>query len=164
MRFLLYDRLTLLDTGRRVAGVKSFSLTDDDLCGHFARTPVIPGTMLIESMIQLLGWAIIHSHDFQLSAIVCLMEGVRLPSVPLRPGICAEVGGEILSNSASDSLGKTWLNIDGVCIASAERVIFQHFSSVDSEALKRHFVYCGGYSGRAPNSQIDPGKEQRGED
>ena len=53
MRFLLFDRVTKLEPGRRIEGVKCISLTEECFRGHFARRSLFPGSLLIEAMIQL---------------------------------------------------------------------------------------------------------------
>jgi hypothetical protein len=49
------------------------------------------------------------------------------------------MGGEILSTSKDDSLGRCWMRMDGQRIASIQRVIFRHFRPVDSDELRRQF-------------------------
>ena len=143
MRFLFYDRVTELEKGR-IVGTKAFPISEEYLRGHFDRTPLVPGTILVETMVQLLGWGIIHAHDFRLSAIVSLIEGVTIASARLRPGFEARITGEILSTSASDSLGRAWLDAGGTRIAAVDRVIFSHFPAPQPEVLRELFCYCSG--------------------
>ena len=51
MRFLLFDRVTHLEPGKRNAGVKTVPLADDALNHHFERRPVYPGTLVIDGMV-----------------------------------------------------------------------------------------------------------------
>jgi 3-hydroxyacyl-[acyl-carrier-protein] dehydratase len=148
MRFLFYDRVSSLDKGRRIVGTKTFALSEDYLQCHFSREPLVPGVILLEAMAQLLGWAIIHAHEFRLSAIVSLVEGLTITSVRLRPGFQATISGEIISTSASDSLGRAWLEVEGARLASADRIIFSHFPVENAEALRELFRYCSGLDRR----------------
>lgn len=143
MRFLFYDRVNELEKGR-IVGTKAFSLSEEYLHGHFSRAPLVPGTILVEAMVQLLGWGIIHAHDFRLSAIVSVLEGVTIANSRLRPDFEARITGEILSTSASDSLGRAWLDAGGTRIAAVDRVIFSHFPAPRPEALRELFRYCSG--------------------
>jgi len=144
MRFLLYDRITGLSKGRSITGIKTFGLTDEHLRGHFGRSPVVPVTMLVESMAQLLGWSVIHAHDFQLAAILCLVDGASFSSARLRPGFIAELGGEIIATGHEDSLGRAWMEVDGERVASVDRMIFRHFRPVRPRVLETTFAYCAG--------------------
>ncbi len=138
MRFLLFDRILDLEKGRRILGLTAFGRSSSiTLCGGPSAT--VPTSMLIEAMVQILGWSIIHDHDFHLAAIVCLIENATIHGPPLVAGVSAEVGGEILSNGRDDSLGRAWLDIDGDRRASIDRVIYRHFHDVDPKALEHEF-------------------------
>ena len=144
MRLLLYDRITSLVPGESITGVKTFSLADEFLRKHFRKEALVPGVMYIEAMAQLLGWLVIHTHDFRLSAVMSLIEEVTL-APDLRPGFSAEISGRIISTSSSDSLGSARICVDGREIASMGRIIYVHSSKVDPEQLKSMFRYYGGW-------------------
>ena len=55
MRFVLVDVVEELVPGQRARGIKCVSLSDDVLRDHFTWAPILPGTMLIESLAQLGG-------------------------------------------------------------------------------------------------------------
>lgn len=143
MRFLFYDRILSIEKGKFIVGVKTFSLSEEFLRGHFKKNALVPGVILIEAMAQLLGWLIIYSHDFKLSAIMSLIEDVNIPS-NLRPGCKADIHGEIISTSKRDSLGKARISIDGKVIASVNRIIYSHFHRINSEQLMDLFCYYSG--------------------
>jgi len=158
MRFLFYDKVGEIQKGKSIMGVKSFSLSEEFLRGHFDKTAMVPGVIYIEAMAQLLGWLIIYSHDFKLSAIMSLVEDVSVQP-GLRPGFTADIYGEITSTSRTDSLGKAWMYADNQLIASMSRIIFIHFHKVDSQELQKRFQYYSGLAGLPPleNRQIDVG-------
>lgn len=144
MRLLLYDRITSLTPGESITGVKTFSLADEYLRKHFSKKALIPGVMYIEAMAQLLGWLVIHTHDFRLSAVMSLIEGVSFDP-DLRPGFSAEISGQLISTSSSDSLGSARICVDGREIASMGRIIYVHSSKADPEQLRAMFNYYGGW-------------------
>ena len=146
MRLLLYDRITGLEPGESITGVKTFSLSDECLRRHFSKAALVPAVMYIEAMAQLLGWLIIHTHDFRLSAVMSLIEDVTL-APDLRPGFSAEISGRLISTSSSDSLGSARITVDGDVIASMNRIIYVHSSKVDPEQLRNMFRYYGGWNG-----------------
>jgi 3-hydroxyacyl-[acyl-carrier-protein] dehydratase len=143
MRFLYYDRVTKIEKGKRIEGVKSFSLSEEFLKGHFKKKALVPGVIFIEAMAQILGWLVIYSHDFQMSPIMSLIEGVKTTST-LRPGFTAELRGEIVSTSKRDTLGRAETLVDGQVVASIDRIIYSHIAKVDPEEFKSRFSYYSG--------------------
>ncbi|MFZ2446400.1 MAG: hypothetical protein WAW37_08580 [Syntrophobacteraceae bacterium] len=146
MRLLLYDRITSLDPGKSITGVKTFSLADEFLRKHFKKEALVPGVMYIEAMAQLLGWLVIHTHDFRLSAVMSLIQDVKI-SPDLRPGFSAEISGRLISTSSRDSLGSARMTVDGREIASMGRIIYVHSPKADPDRLRAMFRYYGGWSG-----------------
>ncbi len=157
MRFLYYDNVTNIEKGKSIAGVKTFTLSEEFLRGHFSKIAFVPGVIFIEVMAQLLGWLIIYSHDFKLSAIMSLVENANISS-NLRPGFKAEIHGEIISTSNRDSLGKAKILVDGETIASMDRIIYSHFHKVNSGELEKLFNYYSGLKSSSKSSEL-PGGE-----
>ena len=143
MRFLYYDKVNNIDKGKSITGIKTFSLSEEFFRNHFTKVALVPGVIYIEAMAQILGWLVIYSHDFKLSAIMSLVEGVKISS-QLRPGFTAELHGEIISTSRRDSLGRAWITVDGETIASMDRIIYSHVHKVNSENLVHLFEYYSG--------------------
>jgi 3-hydroxyacyl-[acyl-carrier-protein] dehydratase len=50
--FLLIDRVTELELGKRVVGLKQVSLSDPYLQGHFPDYPLMPGVLIVEALAQ----------------------------------------------------------------------------------------------------------------
>jgi len=150
MRLLLYDSITSLEPGKSITGTKTFALSDEYLRRHFDKIALIPGVMLIESMAQLLGWLIVYTHGFQLGSMLSLIEDVSLAH-DLRPGIKAEVRGQIVSGSKRDTLGSAQMVADGRVIGSIGRIIYVHSSKTDPAMLRKLFRY---YSGLDPDAPV----------
>lgn len=143
MRFLYYDGIESIVPQKSIKGFKAFALSEEFLRGHFSKQPIVPGVIYIESMAQLLGWLIIYSNNFKLSAIMTLIEGVWM--VPnLRPGFLAKIEGEIIDTSKRDTLGRARMISDGKEIAKIDRIIYSHFHDVNEAMLRNWFnYYCG---------------------
>ena len=143
MRFLYYDKVEKIEKGESIVGTKTFTLSEEFFRKHFEKQALVPGVIYVEAMAQLLGWLIIYSHDFKLSAVMSLVEDVYVASA-LRPGFKAEIHGEIISTSRRDSLGRAWITVDGEKIASMNRIIYSHVRKVNSENLLNLFYYYSG--------------------
>lgn len=143
MRFLFYDNVQNIEKGKSIKGVKTFALSDEFHRGHFSKIALVPGVIFIEAMAQLLGWLIMYSNDFKLSAIMSLVEDVNIPS-GLRPGFRADIHAEIISTSKRDSLGRAQIYVDGKLTASMNRIIYSHFYKINPEELQKRFQYFSG--------------------
>ncbi len=65
MRYLLVDRVTAVESGRAIEGVKNVAMSEDFLEFHFPKNPIMPGIMLLEALVQLTGWLEAVSSDFK---------------------------------------------------------------------------------------------------
>lgn len=75
MRFLLIDRITELEPNKSITAVKNLSLAEEYLADHFPGFPVMPGVLMLETLIQAGGWLIRQSEDFAHSTV--LLKEVR---------------------------------------------------------------------------------------
>lgn len=75
MRFLLIDRITELVPHKSISAVKNLTLAEEYLADHFPGFPVMPGVLMLETLVQAGGWLIRQSDDFAHSAI--LLKEVR---------------------------------------------------------------------------------------
>jgi UDP-3-O-[3-hydroxymyristoyl] N-acetylglucosamine deacetylase/3-hydroxyacyl-[acyl-carrier-protein] dehydratase len=53
--FLFVDRITELDPGKRIVGLKNVTINDYFFRGHFPGKPIMPGVIMIEAMAQVGG-------------------------------------------------------------------------------------------------------------
>ncbi|MBN1846185.1 MAG: beta-hydroxyacyl-ACP dehydratase [Sedimentisphaerales bacterium] len=70
MRFILLDRVTALDAGRRIVAEKALSLAEEYLADHFPAFPVLPGVLMIEGLVQTAAMLVRVTNNFQQSMIV----------------------------------------------------------------------------------------------
>ena len=64
MRYLLVDRVTSWDAGKVIEGIKNVTMSEDFLEFHFPRFPVMPGSLILEAIVQLSGWLEAAGSDF----------------------------------------------------------------------------------------------------
>ena len=53
--FLLVDRITEIELGKRVVGIKNVTANETFFQGHFPGNPIMPGVLIIEAMAQVGG-------------------------------------------------------------------------------------------------------------
>jgi beta-hydroxyacyl-ACP dehydratase FabZ len=53
--FLLVDRVTEIEVGKRVKGIKNVTFNEPFFQGHFPGNPIMPGVLIIEAMAQVGG-------------------------------------------------------------------------------------------------------------
>jgi UDP-3-O-[3-hydroxymyristoyl] N-acetylglucosamine deacetylase / 3-hydroxyacyl-[acyl-carrier-protein] dehydratase len=59
--FLLVDRITDLEVGKRIVGLKNVTINEPFFQGHFPGRPVMPGVLIIEAMAQVGGVLMLNS-------------------------------------------------------------------------------------------------------
>jgi len=53
--FLLVDRVTDFEAGKRLTAFKNVTFNEPQFTGHFPNNPIMPGVMIIEAMAQCTG-------------------------------------------------------------------------------------------------------------
>ncbi len=137
MRFLLVDRLLPTADERHIAGLKAISLADPAFEAHFARRPLYPGALVLEAMVQVLGWLAIRRQGFACSAVLTVMEDARTPP-DLAPGTLLRLEGEWLGGNPRGSFGRARALCDGTEVASIGRVVYAHVPVAGPTELEAH--------------------------
>ena len=63
--FLLIDRVTELEPGKRAVGYKMVSVNEPHFTGHFPDYPLMPGVLMVEAMAQLGGVAVLALSEME---------------------------------------------------------------------------------------------------
>jgi 3-hydroxyacyl-[acyl-carrier-protein] dehydratase len=70
MRFNLVDRIVEVEPGRRIRAVKNLTLAEEYLADHFPTFPVMPGVLMLQTLVEAGAWLLRVSDDFRHSIIV----------------------------------------------------------------------------------------------
>lgn len=70
MRFILIDRILEYEKGKSLRALKNLSLAEEYLQDHFPQKPVMPGVMMLESLIQAGAWLARLTNDFKYSVVI----------------------------------------------------------------------------------------------
>lgn len=123
MRYVLLDRITLLQPPERALGVKCVSLSDDIFVDHFPGHPVMPGALILESLAQLAGVLLEAAmrergrHD--LHALLTMADRVKFRHA-VRPGDRLEIEARALTVSEDGGQAQAWARLDGTLAAEAQ--------------------------------------------
>ncbi len=70
MKFHLVDKIESIEPGKRIVTVKALSLAEEYLADHFPTFPVLPGVLMLESLVQAAAWLVRVEQDFAKSMVV----------------------------------------------------------------------------------------------
>jgi 3-hydroxyacyl-[acyl-carrier-protein] dehydratase len=70
MRFNLVDRIVAVEAGRSLRAVKNLTLGEEYLADHFPTFPVMPGVLMLQTLVEASAWLLRFSGEFRHSVIV----------------------------------------------------------------------------------------------
>jgi 3-hydroxyacyl-[acyl-carrier-protein] dehydratase len=70
VKFILVDRISELETGRRIVAHKALSLAEEYLGDHFPAFPVLPGVLMLEALVQASAWVVREGLEFAPSLVL----------------------------------------------------------------------------------------------
>src|SRR5438874_8196332 len=69
MRFNLVDRILELEPGKKIRMVKNLTLAEEYLADHFPRFPVMPGVLMLQTLVESASWLLRLTEDYRHSVI-----------------------------------------------------------------------------------------------
>jgi 3-hydroxyacyl-[acyl-carrier-protein] dehydratase len=85
VRFLLVDSILELEPGARAVGLKNISMSEDFLADHFPDRPIMPGVLILESLVQLADWVVRDASGFDKIGVAAGFDRIKFRRVA-RPG------------------------------------------------------------------------------
>lgn len=123
MRYILIDRITLIEPPERACGVKCVSLSEDYFTDHFRNFPVMPGTLILESLAQLGGVLVEatarESGRVDLHAVLCIVERASFRRF-VRPGDRLDLEALRLAGGEDGGRVRVSARVDGALVTETE--------------------------------------------
>jgi len=70
MRFALVDRIVAVTAGKSLRAYRNLTLGEEYLADHFPTFPVMPGVLMLQTLVEAGAWLLRLSEDFRHSVIV----------------------------------------------------------------------------------------------
>ena len=127
MRFNLIDRIVAVEAGKSLRAYKNLTLGEEYLADHFPSFPVMPGVLMLQTLVEASAWLLRLTDDYR-SSVVVLREakGVKYGSF-MEPGKRMEVTVELSERGEGTATFKGKGEAEGQTTVSA-RLVLAHYN------------------------------------
>jgi 3-hydroxyacyl-[acyl-carrier-protein] dehydratase len=123
MRFNLIDRIVAVEPGRTIRAVKNLTLGEEYLADHFPSFPVMPGVLMLETLVEAGAWLLRITDDFRHSIIV-LREAKNVKyGTFMEPGRQMTITAEMVEENGSLVTFKGKGEVEGASTVSARLIL-----------------------------------------
>jgi 3-hydroxyacyl-[acyl-carrier-protein] dehydratase len=122
MRFNLVDRLLDFEPGKSIRMVKNLTLAEEYLADHFPTFPVMPGVLMLQTLVEAGAWLLRLTEDYRHSVIVLRdARNVKYGSF-MQPGFSLVVTAEMRATApeAAEVVFKGRGDMDGTSTVAAK--------------------------------------------
>lgn len=127
MRYCLIDHITEVRGKETISGIKNLAMTEDYLTHHFPGNPIMPGSLLLEALVQLAGWLEAFSSGFENWLLLERVQKCRYYGF-LRPG--DQVTVRVTADSAKNSQPGRVKSCKGIGESNGQKIIRAEFRAV----------------------------------
>ena len=111
--FLLVDKITEMEEGKRVKGYKNVTINEPFFQGHFPEYPVMPGVLVLEALAQVGAVAVLSMEQFKgKNPLFAGADKVKWRR-QVMPGDKLELECEIIKIKGPIGIGKALATVDG---------------------------------------------------
>ncbi len=162
MRFNLVDRILEVEPGKRIRTVKNLALGEEYLADHFPSFPVMPGVLMLHTLVESAAWLLRLTEDYQHSVIVLReVKNVKYGGF-MEPGksLILTVEPVAISPTEADVVFKGKGEMDGASSVSARFTVTRYnlrdrnpaFAATDERIVahlrQHHLVLSGAFDQR----------------
>jgi len=130
MRFSLVDRIVALQRGESITAIKNLSSAEEYLADHFPGFAVMPGVMMVETLVQAGAWLLRATDDFKDSVVLLKQARAVKFNNFVRPGQTLTVQLSLHSRGEGEATFKASGDVEGQNAVSA-RLTLVHFNLAD---------------------------------
>ncbi len=142
MRFLLVDRILECPPCGPIRGLKNVAMSEDVLEHHFPGNPIMPGTLLLEALVQLAGWRVASGSEFESWLLLSAVRRAAFYGF-VRPGDTALLEVGLLDGADAGRLAlRGTVHVGGArkVVAELEGEVVPLAELEDPEACRRAFA------------------------
>ncbi|MCZ2328361.1 3-hydroxyacyl-ACP dehydratase FabZ [Bartonella sp. F02] len=119
--FLLIDRIIEIKDDQEAVGIKNVTINEPHFTGHFPKSPVMPGVLILEAMAQTAGAISLLSLENKKSNLVYLMTVDKAKfRKPVIPGDQLRIRVQLLKKRSNVRRFSCVAEVDNIRVAEAE--------------------------------------------
>jgi 3-hydroxyacyl-[acyl-carrier-protein] dehydratase len=136
MRFLFIDRILEVEPGRRILASKLVTMGDGYLVRHYGPLPVMPPTILLETMAQVGGDLNLLTRGLDVQTFLMIVDGMNIRRLP-HPGETMHIELRMHRGHTEGATVTGETRIGSEVIATLERITYVHRRSTDQVYIRR---------------------------
>jgi len=136
MRFNLLDRITEVVPGVSLKAIKNLTLGEEYLADHFPTFPVMPGVLMLETLVEAGAWLLRITEDYKHSVIVLReAKGVKYGTF-MEPGRQMTISVELVEKDDNTAVFKGKGEMEGQSTVTAKITLHRYNLADRDPAMK----------------------------